>query len=177
MTESTPPHPRSPPPPRCRRALSTLSIAKGRHLGPGLACGGDALRYDAVSAAPARAPLFERRDNCASAAVTTAAMPRSPLRRLALDLCFSGRRRQSDDGDSSTLTLTLVPGASGAATTPPDLFGNLRCLCSRSLSFCHQGLTGGASAMVGWKSNGCVLWLFLGDVRGHQRPSHGELRV
>jgi len=33
------------------------------------ACGVNALRYDTASAAPARAPLFERRDNCASAAV------------------------------------------------------------------------------------------------------------
>ena len=105
-----------------------------------------------VSAAPARAPLFERRDNCASAAITTAVMPWSPLRRLALDLRFSGRRHQS---------LTLVPGTSGAATTTPYLPGNICHLCSRSLSFCPQGLTGGASAMVGWQSNGCVLWLFL----------------
>ena len=121
-----------------------------RHLGP--ACGVDTLGYDAVSAAPVRAPLFERRDNCASAAVTAATMPRSPLRRLALNLRFSGRRRQSGDGDGSTLTLTLVPGASGAATLTPDLPGNLRRLCSRSLSCCPQGLTGGASTMVGWQS-------------------------
>ena len=110
-----------------------------RHLGP--ACGVNALRYDAASAAPARAPLFERRDNCASAAVMAAAMPRSTLRRLALDLRFSGRRRQSGDGDSSTLTLTLIPGASGAATKTPDL--PVRRLCSRSLLFFSQGLTGG----------------------------------
>ena len=111
-----------------------------RHLGP--ACGVDALWYDAASAAPARAPLFERRDNCASAAVTTAAMPRSPLRRLVLDLRFSGRRRQSGDGNGSTLTLTLIPGASGAATTTSDLPGNLRRLCSKFLLFCHQGRRG-----------------------------------
>ena len=121
-----------------------------RHLGP--ACGVDGLRYDAASAAPAHAPLFERRANCASAVVTTAAMPRSPLRRLVLDLRFSGRHRQSGDGDGSTLTLTLIPGASGAATTTPDLPGNLRRLCSRSLSCCPQCLTGGASTMVGWQS-------------------------
>ena len=113
-----------------------------RHLGP--ACGVDGLRYDAASAAPAHAPLFERRDNCASAAVTTAAMPRSPLWRLVLDLRFLGRHRQSGDGDGSTLTLTLIPGASGATTTTPDFPGNLRCLCIRSLSFCQQGLKGGA---------------------------------
>jgi len=29
--------------------------------------------------------------------------------------------RQLGDGDSSTLTLTLIPGASGAAATTPDL--------------------------------------------------------
>ncbi len=109
------------------------------HLGP--AFGVDALRYDAASAAPARAPLFERRDNCTSAAVTAAAMPRSPLRRLALDLRFSGRRRHSGDGDISTLTLTLIPGASGAAAMTPDL--PVRHLCSRSLLLCPQGLTGG----------------------------------
>jgi len=97
-------------------------------------------------------PPFRKTDNCASAAVTTAAMPWSPLRRLALDLRFSGRRHQS---------LTLVPGASGAATTTSDLPGNVCRLCSRSLSFCPHSLTGGASAMVGWQSNGCVLWLFL----------------
>ncbi len=117
-----------------------------RHLGP--ACGIDALRYDAVSAAPARAPFFERQENFASASVTVATMPWSPLWRLALDLCFSGRRRQSGDGDGSTLMLTLVPCASGAAMMTPDLPGNLRRVCSRSLSFCPQGLTGGASAMV-----------------------------
>jgi hypothetical protein len=91
-------------------------------------------------------------------------MPRSPLRRLVLDLRFSGRHRQSGDGNGSTLTLTLIPGASGAATTTPNLPGNLRRLCSKFLLFCHQGLTGGASAMVGWRSNGCVLWLFFGCV-------------
>jgi hypothetical protein len=160
-TESTPPHPRSPPSPLPLRPLCPLD-RPWRHLGP--ACGVDtALRYNAASAAPARAPLFERRDNCASAAVTAAVMPQSPLRRLALDLRFLGRR-QSGNGNGSTLTLTLVPGAYGAVTTTPNLPGNLRCLCSRSLSFCPQGLTGGASAMVGWQSNGCVLWLFLGGV-------------
>ena len=110
-----------------------------RRHGP--ACSVDTLRYNAASAAPARAPFFEIRDNCASAAVTADAIPRSPLRRLVLDLRFSGHRRQSGDGDGSTLTLTLVPGASGAATTTPDL--PVRRLCSRSLSLCPQGLTGG----------------------------------
>ena len=141
--------PFSSPPTSPSRPLGPLD-RPWRHLGP--ACGADALRYNTASAAPARAPLLERQDNCASAAVTAAAMPRSPLWRLALDLRFSGRRRQSGDGDASTLTLTLVPGASGAATTTPDLPGNLRRLCSRSLSCCPQCLTGGASTMVGWQS-------------------------
>ena len=144
-TESTPPHPRSPPPPSPSRPLRPLD-RPWRHLGP--ACGVDALRYNAVSAAPARAPFFERRENFASAAVTVIAMPRSPLWRLALDLRFSGRCRQSGDVDGSTLTLMLVLGASGATTMTPELPGNLRRLCSRSLSFFPQGLTGGASAMV-----------------------------
>ena len=136
IDDASPPF--SPPPPSPSRPLRPLD-RPWRHLGP--ACGVDALRYDTASAAPARAPLFERRDNCASAAVTAAAMPRSPLRRLVLDLRFSGRRRQSGDGDSSTLMLTLIPGASGAATTTPDL--PVRRLCSRSLLLFSQGLTGG----------------------------------
>ena len=156
-----PPHPRSPPPPSQSRPLRPLD-RPWRHLGP--ACGIAGLRYDAASAAPAHTPLFERRDNCASAVVTTTAMPRSLLRRLVLDLRFSGRHRQSGDGDDSTLTLTLIPGASGAATMTPVLPGSLRRLCSKFLLFCHQGLTGGASAMVGWRSNGCVFWLFWGGV-------------
>ena len=127
-----------PPPPSQSRPLRPLD-RPWRHLGP--ACGVNALRYVTASAAPARAPLFEIRDNCASAAVTADAMPRSPLRWLVLDLRFSGRRCQSGDGDGSTLTLTLVPGASGAATTMPDL--PVHRLCSRSLSLCPQGLTGG----------------------------------
>jgi len=54
-----------------------------------------------------------------------AAMPQSPLRRLALDLRFPGRCHQSGDGDgSTTLTLTLVP--SGTAMTTPDVPSNLR---------------------------------------------------
>ena len=91
---SSPPRRRSPSHPLCPLDRPW------HHLGP--ACG-VALRYDAVSAAPARAPLFEKQDNCTSAAVTAAAMPQSPLRRLALDLRFSGRRHQSGDGDGSTL--------------------------------------------------------------------------
>ena len=138
--------PRPPPPLRSPPPLPSRPLDRPwRRHGP--ACSVDTLRYDAASAAPARAPLFERRDNCASAAVTADAMPRSPLRRLVLDLRFSGRRRQSGDGDGSTLTLTLVPGASGAATTTPAL--PVRRLCSRSLSLCPQGLTAGASSMVG----------------------------
>ncbi len=84
--------PFSSPPPSLLRPLCPLD-RPWRHLGP--ACGVDALRYNAASAAPARAPLFEKRDNCTSAAITAAAMPQSPLRRLALDLRFSGRHHQS----------------------------------------------------------------------------------
>jgi hypothetical protein len=68
----------------------------------------DALRYDAASANPAPAPLVERRANYASAAVTAAAMPRSPLRRPELDpLALLGQpppverwRRQHVDVDA-----------------------------------------------------------------------------
>ena len=146
------------PPPSPSRPLRPLD-RPWRHLGP--ACGVNALRYDTASAAPARAPLFERRDNCASAAVMAAAMPRSTLRRLALDLRFSGRRRQSGDGDSSTLMLTLIPGASGAATTTPDL--PVRRLCSRSLLLFSQGLTGGHQPWSGGRVM-AVLCFFLGGV-------------
>jgi len=146
------------PPPSPSRPLRPLN-RPWHHLGP--ACGVDTLWYDAASAAPACAPLFERWDNCASAAVTAAAMPRSPLRRLVLDLRFSGRRCQSGDGDGSTLTLTLVPGASGAATITPDL--PVRRLCSRSLSLCPQGLTGGGHRpWSGGRVVMAVLWLFFG---------------
>jgi hypothetical protein len=37
-----------------------------------------------------------------------------------------------------------------------------------------QGLTGGASAMVGWQSNGCVVaffWVVCGGAHGHQPQS------
>ena len=86
--ESPQPCPRSPPPMRSSssplpsRPLPPLD-RPWRHLG--LACSVNALWYDAASADPARAPLVERRANCASAAVTAAAMPRSPLRRPELD--------------------------------------------------------------------------------------------
>ena len=105
-------------------------------------------------------PYPDEGDNCASAAVKTAAMPWSPLRRVVLDLRFSGRRRQSGDGDSSTLTLTLIPGASGAATTTPDL--PVRRLCSRSLLLFSQGLTGGHQPWSGGRVVMAVLWLFFG---------------
>ena len=135
----------SPPfsPPRRSRALSALSIAHGAILDRHAASTASGTARRVPLPPPAHAPLFERRDNCASAAVKTAAMPRSPLRRL-VDLRFLGRRRQSGDGNGSTLTLTLIPGASGATTTTPGLPGNLRRLCIRSLSFCQQGLKGGA---------------------------------
>ena len=67
------------PPPLLSHPLCPLD-PPWRHLGP--ACGVDALWYDVASAAPARAPLFEKPDNCTSAAVTAAAIPQSPLRLL-----------------------------------------------------------------------------------------------
>jgi hypothetical protein len=78
----SPPPLRSSPSPSPSRPLRPLDRL-WRHLG--LACSVDALRYDAASANPAHAPLVERRANCASATITTAAMPRSPLRRPELD--------------------------------------------------------------------------------------------
>ena len=153
--------PFSSPPTSPSRPLGPLD-RPWRHLGP--ACGADALRYDAASAAPARAPLFERQDNCASAAVMAAAMPRSPLRRLVLDLRFSGRRRQSGVGRWRHQHID-ADARPGAATTTPDLPGNLRRLCSRSLSFCPQGLDGGSICHGPVQSTGCVLWLsFVGCV-------------
>jgi hypothetical protein len=81
-TESGLPRLRSPPPPSPSRLLRHLNHS-WCHLGP--ACGVDALRYDAASAAPAHAHLVERQDNCTSAAVTAATMPWSPLQQPALD--------------------------------------------------------------------------------------------
>ena len=103
ISAASPPFSSSPPSPS--HLLRPLGHP-WRHLGP--ACGVDALRYDAASAAPAHSPLVERRDNFASAAVTAATMPRSPLRRPALDLPsllgppppVGRRRRQHVDVDS-----------------------------------------------------------------------------
>jgi len=53
---------------------------------------------------------------------TIAPAPPSRLPRcLSLLYGFSGHRHQSGNGDGSTLALTLVTSASGAATTTPDL--------------------------------------------------------
>ena len=71
-----------PPPPLLTRPLRPLD-RPWCHLG--LACGVDALRYNAASATPAHTPFVERGANCASAAFTATAMPRSPLWRPALD--------------------------------------------------------------------------------------------
>ena len=86
--ESLQPRPRSPLPLR-----SSPSPSPSRPLRPldrpwchlGLACSVDTLRFDAASVDPALAPLVERRANCASAAVTATAMPRSSLRQPELD--------------------------------------------------------------------------------------------
>ena len=75
---------------------------------------------DAASAAPARAPLVGIRAHCASAAVTTAAMPRFPLWRPAGDPPLllgppppvGRRRRQHGDVDAR-------PWQPGATTTTP----------------------------------------------------------
>ena len=87
-TESPQPRPRSPPP--LRSSPSSLPSPSLRPLDRpwchlGLACSVDALQYDSASADPARAPLVQRRANCASAAITAATMPRSPLWRPELD--------------------------------------------------------------------------------------------
>ena len=75
---------------------------------------------DAASAAPARAPLVGIRAHCASAAVTTAAMPRFPLWRPAGDPPLllgppppvGRRRRQHIDADTH-------PWQPGATTIKP----------------------------------------------------------
>ena len=75
---------------------------------------------DAASAAPARAPLVGIRAHCASAAVTTAAMPRFPLWRPAGDPPLllgppppvGRRRRQHGDVDAQ-------PWQPGATTKTP----------------------------------------------------------
>ena len=80
--------PGDPPPPRCRRAFSALSIAHGavRHASwTGMRRRCPPSRSDASSAAPARAPLVGIWAHCTSATVTTAAMPRFPLWRPAVD--------------------------------------------------------------------------------------------
>ena len=108
-TASPPPHlvlfpPLRSPPPSPSRPLRPLDRPWRRH---GPACGVDALPPGPTRQVPLpHAPLVGIRAHCASAAVTTAAMTRSPLRRLR----FSGRRRRSGKGDSSTATLMVVHG-------------------------------------------------------------------
>jgi hypothetical protein len=71
------------PPPRRRCVFSALSIAHGAFMDRHAAW--TSSRPNASSAAPSRASLVGGRAHCASAAVTAAAMPRSPLRRSAVD--------------------------------------------------------------------------------------------
>ena len=77
-------------------------------------------RSDVTSAAPARAPLVVIRAHCASAVVATATMPRSPLRRSAVDPPSLLRplppvgRRQRQHGN-----VNVSPWQPGAATTMP----------------------------------------------------------
>ena len=77
-------------------------------------------RSNIASAAPARDPLVVIRAHCASAAVTTAAMPRSPLRQPAVDPPSLlgppppvGRRRWQHG------IINASPWQRGAATTMP----------------------------------------------------------
>jgi hypothetical protein len=66
-------------PPAAPSLSSRLLMAPSWILDRHAALTADALRYDAASAAPARAPLFEKRDDCTSTAVTADVMPQSPL--------------------------------------------------------------------------------------------------
>ena len=82
------PHPPPPPaiPPRRCCALSALSITNHPWRRHGLACSVDALPPGPTRQVPLpHAPLVGIRAHCTSAAVATAAMPRSPLRRSAVD--------------------------------------------------------------------------------------------
>ena len=178
---SPPPRPRSPPPlqsppqsPSC--PLRPLD-RPWRHLGP--ACGLGALQDDAVSATPARTPLVGIWAHCASAPITAAAMPRSPLRRPALDPPLLLRspppigRRQWQHGD--------VDGCASATMTP-DLPGNTR--CPLGLLECGMWVVGCVFGMFSWSVLwlsfvGCVLVPYLllsvcGNARPHaqQCPSH-----
>jgi hypothetical protein len=109
------------PPPRRRRALSTLSIAHGAIL--------DRHAASTPSGTMRQVPLLPM-PPLSKDRTFAPALPSRPPR--CLGLLSGGQRwtllrfRRSGDGDGSTLTLTLVTGASGAATTTPDLPGNLR---------------------------------------------------
>jgi hypothetical protein len=114
-----PPPPLRPPPPVAiapsppSRSPMALSWTCMRHQCP-------PSRSDSASAAPARTPLVGIRAHCASAAVTTAAMPRFPLWRPAVDPPLllgppspvGRRRRQHGNVDA-------CPWQPGATTTTP----------------------------------------------------------
>ncbi len=138
--------PASPPfssPPRRRRALSTLSIAQ-RHLGP--ACGVNALRYNAASAAPAHTPLLKH-------GKIAPAPPSRPPRCLGLLtggrrwtlLLFLGCCRRSGVGDGSTLRLMLVPGAFcvACARTCTELSWSLHGACTQTCKVLYQSTYAG----------------------------------
>ena len=111
---TTSPHPPSPPcndPPPVAVALSPPSQSPMAPSWTSMRRQRPPSRSDVTSAAPARAPLVVIRAHCASAIVVTATMPRSPLRRAAVDppsllgpLPPVGRR------NGSMTTLMLVPG-------------------------------------------------------------------
>jgi len=118
---------RSPSPPLPSRLLRPLDRPWRRH--------GPACSVDTLPPGPTRqVPLPHAPPSSGYGLIAPAPPSRPPQclgflsggRRETL-LCFSGRRRRSGDGDGSTLTLTLVAGTSGAATTTPDLSGNLHC--------------------------------------------------
>jgi hypothetical protein len=99
-------------PPRRRRALSALSIAHGAIL--------DRHAASTPSGTTQRVPLPPVPPFLKNGTIAPEP-PSWPPRCLSLLYGFSGRRHQSGDGNGSTLALTLVPGASGATTTMPDL--------------------------------------------------------
>ena len=125
-TESTPPCPRSPPPPPHHLAFSALLIAHGAIL--------DRHAASTPFGTTRQVPLPPTPPLSKDGTIAPAP-PSWPPRCLGLlsggrcwtILCFLGRRCRSGNSDGSTLTLMLVSGASGAATTLPDLSGNLRC--------------------------------------------------
>ena len=116
--------PHSPPPPVIPPPLAvTLSPPSQSPMAPswtGMRRQRPPSRSNIASAAPARDPLVVIRAHCASAAVTTAAMPRSPLRQPAVDPPSLlgppppvGRRRWQHG------IINASPWQRGAATTMP----------------------------------------------------------